>query len=289
MSTLAQMTGAWDAVAAGYDEFVTPLLTPLADDVLTRIDLRPGMRLLDVAAGTGALSLPAARLGAQVIATDIAPGMIERLEARASAEGLSNVEGRVMDACKLELEDGSFDVSASQLGVTVIPDLRRALGEMVRVTKPAGEVLIVALGPPQKAEFLGYFLAALRVTVPGFAGPPADPPPPQFQVADTARLRQRLAEARLEQISVETITFGLELPSAAHLWGLLMNSNPMGRMLVADLTEEQRTAVREVLASMLGERANANGAVVLNIDVNIGRATRCGSCDRVGVDRWTRR
>jgi ubiquinone/menaquinone biosynthesis C-methylase UbiE len=277
MSTPAQTTGAWDAVAAGYDEFVTPLLTPLAEDVLTRIDLRPGMRVLDVAAGTGALSLPAARLGSQVVAADIAPGMIERLAARASAQGLSNVEGRVMDACELELGDDSFDVSASQLGVTVIPDLRRALGEMVRVTKPGGQVLIAALGPPQKAEFLGYFLAALRVTVPGFAGPPADPPPAQFQVANPATFGERLTEVGLEEISVETITFGLELPSAAHLWGLLMNSNPMGRMLVADLTEEQRTAVREVLAGMLRERAERNGTAVLTIDVNIGRATRCGS------------
>lgn len=277
MRTPAQMTGAWDAVAAGYDEFVTPLVMPLAEDVLTRIDVRPGMTALDVAAGTGALSLSAARLGAQVVATDIAPGMIERLETRARVEGLSNVEGRVMDACELELENDSFDVSASQLGVTVIPDFKRALSEMVRATKPAGQVLIAALGPPQKAEFLGYFLAAMRATVPGFAGPPADPPPAQFQLADPATFRKRLAEARLEQISVESITFGLELPSAAHLWGLLMKSNPMGRMLVAELTEEQRTAVREVLAGMLRERAERNGPAVLNIDVNIGRATKRGS------------
>jgi ubiquinone/menaquinone biosynthesis C-methylase UbiE len=277
MSTTAQMTGTWDAVAAGYDEFVTPSLAPLAEDLLTRIELRTGTRLLDVAAGTGALSFPAARLGAQVIATDIAPSMIERLQARATVEGLSNIEGRVMDACELELEDASFDVSASQLGVTVIPDLRRALGEMVRVTKPGRQVLIAALGPPHKAEFLGYFLAALRATLPGFADPPTDPPPPQFQAADPATLRERLAEAGLEEISVETTTFGLEIRSAAHLWGLLMNSNPMGRMLVADLTEEQRTAVREVLSGMLRERAEPNGTAVLNVDVNIARATKRGS------------
>ncbi len=270
MSTSAQ-TGGWDTVAAGYDEFVTPLLTPLAEDVLSRIDLRPGMRLLDVAAGTGALSLPAARLGAQVIATDISAGMIERLKARASAEGLASLEARVMDACNLELEDDSFDVSASQLGVTVIPDFKRALSEMVRATKPAGQVLIVALGPPQKAEFFGYFLAALRATIPDFAGPPTDPPPAQFQVADPASFRERLAEAGLTQISAKTITFGLQLASATHLWGLLMNSNPMGRMLVADLTEEQRAAVRGVLTGMLRDHAGENGTAVLNVDVHIGR------------------
>lgn len=274
MNPQAQTQAAWDGVAAGYDEFVTPLLMPLAEELLGRIDLRRGSRLVDVAAGTGALSLPAARLGAQVVATDIAPGMIERLEARAREEGLPNLEARVMDAHNLNLEDDSFDVSASQLGVTVIPDLKHGLGEMVRVTKPGGTVLIGAFGPPQKAEFFGLFLAALKTTVPGFAGPPRDPPPPQFQVADPTLFRERLAEVTLKDISVETVSFGLEVPSAAHLWGLLMNSNPMGRVLVADLTEEQRTEVQEVLAGTFRERSNGNVGASLNIDINIGLGTK---------------
>jgi hypothetical protein len=145
---------------------------------------------------------------------------------------------------------------------------------MVRVTKPGGKVLITALGPPQKAEFFGFFLAALTATVPGFTGPPTDPPAPQFQVADPARFRQRLAEAGLGDITVEPVTFGLDVPSPAHLWGLVMNSNPMGPMLVADLTEEQQTEVREVLAGMLRERSSGNARAVLTMDVNIGIATK---------------
>jgi len=274
MGTPEQERTAWDGVATGYDEFVTPLVMPLAEDLLGRIDLNPGVSMLDVAAGTGALSLPAARLRAQVVATDIAPAMIERLEARARDEGLSNLEVRVMDALDLRLGEGNFDVSASQLGVTVIPDLTRGLSEMVRVTKPGGKVLIAAFGPPQKAEFLGLFIAALKATVPGFAGPPTGPPPPQFQVADPAVFRERLVDAGLTDISMETVTFGLQIPSATHLWGLLMNSNPMGRILVAGLTEQQREEVREVLAGMLRELSNGDRGAVLTIEVNIGLGTK---------------
>jgi ubiquinone/menaquinone biosynthesis C-methylase UbiE len=274
MMTPDQTRDAWNGVAAGYDEFVTPLVIPLAEQVLGRVDVRRGTRLLDVAAGTGALSLAAARLGAHVIATDIAPAMIERLQARAQQEGQKHLQGRVMDALELELPDDSFNVSASQLGVTVVPDLKRGLSEMVRVTKPGGKVLIAALGPPQKAEFFGFFLAALTATVPGFTGPPTDPPAPQFQVADPARFRQRLAEAGLRDITVEPVTFGLDVPSPAHLWGLVMNSNPMGRMLVAGLTKEQRTEVREVLAGMLRERSSGNAGAVLTMNVNIAIATK---------------
>lgn len=270
MTTQEPTRDAWDGVAAGYDEFVTPLALRWAEEVLRRIDLGPGTRFLDVAAGTGALSLPAARLGAQVVATDIAPAMIERLKARAHAEGLSNLEARVMDALDLELENDTFDVAASQLGVTVIPDLKRALGEMARVTKPKGTVLIAALGPPQKAEFFGFFLAALRAAVPGFTGPPTDPPPPQFQVSDPARFREQLAETGLTDITVEAVTLGLEFRSSADLWGFLMSSNPMGRMLVANLTEAQRTEVQNVLDGMLGERSSGGHTAVLTTEVNIG-------------------
>jgi ubiquinone/menaquinone biosynthesis C-methylase UbiE len=265
---------AWDGVAAGYDEYVTPRLIPWAENVLRRIDLRPGIRVVDVAAGSGALSIPAARLGAQVLATDLSPAMVERLGARARQEGLSTLEAQVMDALALELPNDTFDVAASQLGVTVIPDLDRGLDEMVRVTKPGGRVLIVALGPPQRAEFLGFFLAAMKATVPGFAGPPMDPPPAQFQVADPEKFRARLAVAALNDIAVETVTLGLEFDSAAQLWGLVMSSNPMGQMLVANLTEEQRTAVRELLASMLRERSNGGPKAVLTMALNIGVGTK---------------
>src|SRR5215208_4519116 len=85
---LEQTRAAWNSIALGYDEFVTPTHMWLANEGLRRAGLRAGMRMLDVAAGSGALSIPAARLGARVLSTDIAPVMLERLAARARSEGL---------------------------------------------------------------------------------------------------------------------------------------------------------------------------------------------------------
>src|SRR5690606_11409635 len=116
--------------------------------------------VLDVAAGSGALSLPAARLGARVLAVDISPGMVERLAARARAEGLANLETRVMDGHALELEDNTFDLAASQFGVMLFPDLPRGLSEMARVTRPGGRVLVVTFGPFEQVEFIGFFIRA---------------------------------------------------------------------------------------------------------------------------------
>ena len=157
---------AWDAIAEGYDRYVAPQEVELANEALALVGLRTGQQFLDVCAGTGGLSLPAARLGAKVLATDWSPAMIERFEERVREERLPDAEGRVMDCHALQLEDNTFDVTGSQFGVMLVPDQPRALQEMVRVTKPGGRVLVIAYGPPAELEFLPLFIGALRVVVP---------------------------------------------------------------------------------------------------------------------------
>jgi 2-polyprenyl-3-methyl-5-hydroxy-6-metoxy-1,4-benzoquinol methylase len=73
------LTTAWDTYAAGYDRTNMPSQMWLGNEGLRRAGVRPGMRFLDVAAGSGALSVPAARLGAQVLATDLSPAMLALL------------------------------------------------------------------------------------------------------------------------------------------------------------------------------------------------------------------
>lgn len=271
--TREQIRNAWESLAPGYDEFMTPENLRHGEDVLRPLALRPGARFLDMAAGSGALSIPAARRGVEVVATDIAPTMLERLIARARAEGLSNVEARVMDGRALTFADDTFDVSASQHGVTMLPDLDAGLTEMVRVTKPGGTVLVVAFGALRKAEFIGFLLGALQVAVPGFTGPPMTPPPLPFQLADPEVFRGKLTAAGLTGVVVDTITWDMPVDSATHLWNEVTSSNPVGAELVAPLTEAQRADVLHVLDGMLRERSGRPGAV-LHAEINIGTGTK---------------
>lgn len=274
MSTPEQVRNAWDEIAPGFDEFVTSRNFSLAEEALRRVNLRPGARFLDVAAGSGALSIPAARRGAEVLATDIAPAMVARLEARARDEGLSNLEARVMDGHALELEDDSFDISGSQFGVMLFPDLPRGLRELARVTRPGGQVLMVAFGPPPKLEFITFFTAAMQAAVPGFKGLPTDPPPPEFQVADPEKLRREMADAGLKDVRVEMVNYRMEALSARQFWNGVTNSNPMGAVMVANLTEAQRAAVLQALEALLLERSGGSGPAVLNNAVNIAVGTK---------------
>ena len=261
---------AWDAIAEGYDRYAAPQEADLANEALALAALKPGERFLDVAAGPGGLSLPAARLGADVLATDWSPAMIERFNARARVEGLSNAEGRVMDAHALEIQDDTFDLTGSQFGVMLVPDQATALQEMVRVTKPGGRVLLIAYREPAEFEVINLFLNALKVVVPDFPGMPDDPPPLEFQVADPEVLRRRLTDAGLHDVEVHQTAERPAFRSGREVWDWAYYSNPIAGQLVDDLTEEQRETIRQILDGMLRERSDGSGPVVLSNGVNVG-------------------
>lgn len=275
LDTPEDIRGAWDGIAANYDRFVTASHFPLANESLAVAGLRPGMRFLDVAAGSGALSIPAARLGAEVLATDVSTEMIEALTARAAAEGLT-LKARVMDGHALDLEDNLFDVSGSMFGVMLFPDMPRGIRELARVTKPGGRVLMTVFGMPQKVEFLGYFVSAIQTVVPHFTGLPADPPPLPFQLQDAARLREELRAAGLKDVQVEMTTEEMTFRSGEELWNWLTGSNPIVGIVLGQLamSAEQEDEVRVALDKMIRARSGGRGPAILSSPINIGVGTK---------------
>lgn len=266
----------WDRIARGYDRTNTPTQMAIASQGLRRVELLSGMRFLDVAAGSGALGIPAARLGARVTAIDQSPVMLDLLATRARKEGLA-IETQVMDGQALQFDDNTFDTAGSQFGVMLFSDMPLGIREMVRVIRPGGRVLIVAYGDPGQIEFLSFLVAAIRSVRPQFEGPPADPPPLEFQLADPQRLRRELSAAALKDVSVETIIETTEHETGRALWEWLIASNPivervLGAML--ELTEDERVVVRQTLDRLVRERAADSRAARLTNPVNIGIGTK---------------
>ena len=156
-----------------------------------------------------------------------------------------------------------------------MPDQPLALREMVRVTKPGGRVLLIAYGSPAEFEALQFFLASLQAVVPHFEGLPNDPPPLEFQVADPDVLRQRMTDAGLRNVTVDTAhEERVEFQSGQDLWNWMLGSNPIAGMIVGDLTDEQQATVRHVVDGMLRERSGGNGPAVLTAPLNIGVGTK---------------
>ena len=262
---------AWDGIAAGYGAHVTPSHAGVAEEGLRRAGLRAGMRFLDVAAGCGALSIPAARQGAHVLATDRSPAMLRLLAERARAEKLP-IDTRSMDGQSLALEDAAFDLAGSQFGVMLFPDMPKGLREMARVTRPGGRVLVHALGDPQRIEFLGFFTRAVQAVRPRFSGPPTDPPPFEFQLADPRRLASELTAAGLKQVQVETFTETLPFADGRALWNWIVSSNPIAERMLAGLAlmATERDAIVRALEVLVRERAGDEAIARLTVPVHIG-------------------
>jgi ubiquinone/menaquinone biosynthesis C-methylase UbiE len=266
---------AWDKIAPGYDRANTPTQMWLGGEGLRRAGLCAGMRFLDVAAGSGALSIPAARLGAQVLATDQSPVMLELLRARARQEGF-DIETRVMDGHRLELADNSFDIVGSQFGVMLFPDMPKGISEMVRVAKTGARVLLHAYGDPLQIEFLDFLIHAIQSVRPHFNGPPMDPPLLEFQLANPERLRREFAGAGLKDIRIETITETTEFQGGDELWDWVVWSNPIVEHVLSslNLTNDETGVVKQALETTVRRRAGSGGPAKLNNRINIGIGTK---------------
>ena len=266
---------AWDRIAAGYDRTNTPTQMWLGNESLRRAGLHSGMRFLDVAAGSGALSIPAARLGAHVLAIDQSARMLELLSARARKEDLS-IETRIIDGHALDLADSSFDVAGSQFGVMLFPDMPKGIREMTRVVKPGGRVLMTVYGDPHKIDFLGFLIGAVQSVRPGFTGPPMDPPPLPFQLQDPKALHKELTAAGLKDVHVDTIIEATEFGGGQELWDWLVFSNPIVETVLGslNLTNDERGAMQRTLDRMVRERAGGPGGAKLTNPINIGIGTK---------------
>lgn len=162
-----QLPDAWGAVASDYHAFAGNVTRPFADDAARLVHIGPGTRVVDVAAGTGNFSFAAARQGADVLATDFAPGMADYLRDEANRRGLSDrVRVAVMDGQRLEIDDDSFNVAASIFGVLFFPDPDKGLRELSRVLVPGGRAVVSTWAPPPRGEMGRIMGGAMAKTLP---------------------------------------------------------------------------------------------------------------------------
>jgi SAM-dependent methyltransferase len=155
-----------------YPSMVETFLLPLGPRLVQACGIGSGMTALDVAAGTGNASIPAAETGARVTASDLTPELFEAGRARAEGAGVE-LEWVEADAENLPFDDASFDVVMSSIGAMFAPQHEAVADELVRVCRPGGTIGMLNWTPEG-------MIGALFKTMGPFAPPPppgAQPPP----------------------------------------------------------------------------------------------------------------
>ncbi|MEC4838217.1 class I SAM-dependent methyltransferase [Mycobacteroides chelonae] len=191
----AQRVSLW--ALGNYAAVASEVIAPLGPVLVEESGVVPGARVLDVAAGSGNAAIPAAGIGAKVVASDLTPELLEVGRAVAARSG-AEIDWRVADAQALPFGDDEFDVVMSCVGVMFAPRHQDSADELIRVCRPGGTIGLINWTPQ---GFIGQMFATMKP----FAAPaaPGAQPPPLW--GDPAHVRALLAD-RVTEVTVEPRT-----------------------------------------------------------------------------------
>lgn len=205
----------FDAVADRYDltnDAMTFGISRLWRIEITKaVDPHPGERILDLAAGTGASSVPYARAGAEVTAGDISTGMLE-VGRRKHPE----IDFVYADALDLPFDDASFDVVTITYGFRNVQEPQAALAEMLRVLKPGGRLLVAEFSTPTLAPFARFYKGYIMRALPAVARAVSSNPEAYVYLAESIRawpdqdaLAHLIRDAGFDQVRYRNLTGGI--------------------------------------------------------------------------------
>ncbi len=233
----------WDQRANGYERTTERLTSVFVQQVIDTANIDAGTRVLDIAAGAGALSLVAAGRGASVQAIDFSPAMLDLLRARASEQGIV-VNAQVMDGQALEFPDGSFDAVCSNFGTVFFPDMTAGLREARRVLISRGTVVITGWSDGAD-DWRSVLDEAWRLALPDV---PVEMGTSRSQNADV--MLECLQLAGFTNTSVSEVHATFNAPS--HEW--VLDNYTTIQMSMARLPADQRRKVNSALAGILTDR-----------------------------------
>ena len=245
--------------------------TSAATDAILEVgQIKPSMRVLDLASGSGDPALTLAEFvesEGHVTATDLGPGMLAVAQENARKAGLTNISFQQADAHSLPFPERHFDVVTCRFGVFYFADSIEALREILRVLKPGGRVVFIAHGPLEQSLFFSTALSPFlkRTEVP--APPPGAPHP--FKFSESGLLPEELRRAGFQQVQEEFRTLAWAWSGTPEeFWRYLYEIAGPFHAIIDTLTPEQRgQAVCEAITGISqyydGKHVNFSGEIIV--------------------------
>ncbi|HSK29645.1 MAG TPA: methyltransferase domain-containing protein, partial [Candidatus Limnocylindria bacterium] len=252
----SERADAWHRAKARREE-TTGAATEMMLDLA---NLRLGDRVLELAAGTGDLSLMIAkRVGptGHVLATDISAAMLDRAAQAAREANLINVETRVMNAENLELEANSFDAVLCRMGLMLFPNPLKTLTSMQLRLKPEKRVAVMVHSAAARNPYHGLPQEIVRRL-----GKMASPPPKQpgmFALGGPGVLERTFRNSRLRDVSVCPVAIRRKFSSLAEAIKSMKGSNAVLQNLLATLNEADQGRAWKEIEQAMSQFESANG------------------------------
>jgi len=234
-----------------YQRYLVPGVTAhWAIDLVTRIQLRPGERVLDVACGTGVVARAAAeQVGANghVAAIDLNPGMLAVARDLAPPTGVS-IEWREASASELPFNDGDFDAVLCQLGLQFFPDASVALRQMHRALVAGGRLGLSVYSSIERSPAALALADSLDRHLDSDASRPKRS---EHSLAETTTLRRLVGDAGFREIRITTVAKTLRFPSATDWVRIQLSASPLASALNG-LTEARAKQVVDAVSADVG-------------------------------------
>jgi ubiquinone/menaquinone biosynthesis C-methylase UbiE len=225
----ANTAATFNLVAEGYDHPAARHFPYAADHLVYRVGPRPGQKVLDIAAGTGVVTVAAAQAvgrGGRVIAIDLSEKMLQQAGRTLSKYGIEHVDFHIMDAEALEFKSNYFDQTLCSFGLFFLPDMLKGLKDWVRVTKPGGKVAFTSFSPKSFQPMSAMLLDQLAEA--GVALPADRSKMGWLRLANDDQGRALMSDAGLVDIEIEHKQLGFHLARADDWWVLVWNAGYRG-------------------------------------------------------------
>lgn len=258
----------WNTAATGWkkwSELIDRGASGISERLVELAGVKPGSRVLDVAAGYGEPSLTAARrVGPEgkVVATDIAAEMIAFGRERASAGGIENIEFVESDAAHLDFPEASFDAALSRWGIIFEPDGEAAAARIRSFLEPGARMAISSWGPPDRVPFLAIPMGTAMQRL-GVSPPPPGTPGPLSRPTPAA-LGGLLEAAGFSDVEVEEADVSFEWASVEEFTTFIRETIPPLRSMMAPFPPEDQEATWDAITEAVRQKAANDGAVRLS-------------------------